>query len=357
MEQKRARHILIAGTTFVGGFYFFLEFILPKKLLPKTVFGTDFDTFHTQLTQSVVLVGAMAIGLGVINLLRVHGGNIVRRRKGSFNSIALLTGLFLIFGVEIADFVNSEARLSAWQQFSTLKQYVEKIASDKPEAEVLTAKLTALEKSLTEISLSTKNPDSFLFAPRENREPKTEKFASELEQAKLQLEKANQQVSDTGTLHQENYTELAANFAGLTTLARELTEKNYNETTPKAVSHFLFNAFFVPLGSAMFSLLAFYVASAAYRSFRIRSKEALIMMVTALIVMLGQIPHGPLYVSESLPAIRNWILSNISTPAFRAIAIGSSVAGLAMAIRMWLSLEKSPLAVDDSAVDENGGAA
>ena len=107
----------------------------------------------------------------------------------------------------------------------------------------------------------------------------------------------------------------------------------------------------VPLGSAMFSLLAFYIVTAAYRSLRIRSLEALVMMIPALIVMLGQIPHGPLYVSESLPDIRRWLLENLNTAAFRAIFFGSAIAGLAMAIRMWLSLEKSPLSSD---VDSEG---
>jgi hypothetical protein len=31
----------------------------------------------------------------------------------------------------------------------------------------------------------------------------------------------------------------------------------------------------------------------------------------------------------------------VSTPAFRGIAFGSMVAGLAMSVRMWLSLEKT----------------
>ena len=109
----------------------------------------------------------------------------------------------------------------------------------------------------------------------------------------------------------------------------------------------MYEAFFVPLGSAMFALLAFYVATAAYRSFRIRSFEASIMMLAAIVVMLGQIPHGPLYISPALPAVRRWLLMNVSTPTFRAIYFGAAVAGLAMAVRMWLSLEKGPLQSDD----------
>jgi len=64
--------------------------------------------------------------------------------------------------------------------------------------------------------------------------------------------------------------------------------------------------------------------------------------------MLGQIPQGPMYISEDLPYFRLWLLKNISTPAFRAIFFGSSIAGLAMAIRIWFSLERGPL--DESEV-------
>lgn len=67
------------------------------------------------------------------------------------------------------------------------------------------------------------------------------------------------------------------------------------------------------------------------------------MMTAALIVMLGQIPHGPMLISPQLVPLRLWLLEQLSTPAFRAIYFGSAIAGLAMAVRMWLSLERSPL--------------
>ena len=88
----------------------------------------------------------------------------------------------------------------------------------------------------------------------------------------------------------------------------------------------------------MFALLAFYVASAAYRAFRIRSLESALMMLAAILVMLGQIPFG-LWISDDLPLVRLWLLEVPNSAAFRAIAIGSGVAGLIMAFRMWLSLE------------------
>jgi hypothetical protein len=98
----------------------------------------------------------------------------------------------------------------------------------------------------------------------------------------------------------------------------------------------------------MFALLAFYIATAAYRSFRLKSAEAAVMMSTAVIVILGQISYGPLYISEKLPAIRLWLLENVNTPGNRAIYFGAAVGGLAMAVRMWLSLERNPLDAEES---------
>jgi len=48
-----------------------------------------------------------------------------------------------------------------------------------------------------------------------------------------------------------------------------------------------FRGFLTSLNATMFSLIAFYIVSAAYRAFRVRSVEAGVMMITAAIIMLG----------------------------------------------------------------------
>jgi len=119
---------------------------------------------------------------------------------------------------------------------------------------------------------------------------------------------------------------------------------------PKAVYEVLFNGLWSPLQSATFSLLAFYIASAAYRAFRVRTFEAGLMMATAFIVMLGQVPFGR-WLTSGLPeawpsssfrleVLGEWVMGWLNTPAQRAISFGIAVGGLAMSLRIWLSLER-----------------
>jgi hypothetical protein len=112
----------------------------------------------------------------------------------------------------------------------------------------------------------------------------------------------------------------------------------------------LFNGLLMNFDSAMFALLAFYIVSAAYRAFRIRSLEATLLMISALVVMLGMVDFG-LMLTKGIPLnsswaflrldiLSGWILSWVNMPAQRAVMIGVNVGALAMALRLWLSLER-----------------
>ncbi len=100
-----------------------------------------------------------------------------------------------------------------------------------------------------------------------------------------------------------------------------------------------------PMGSTVFSLLAFYMTSAAYRAFRVKSREALLMMISAFIVMLGQIPIG-LWLTHSLPSflwlpvMSQWILYIANSAAVRGMWFGMMLGAIAVGLRFWLSLER-----------------
>src|SRR5574344_2165672 len=85
---------------------------------------------------------------------------------------------------------------------------------------------------------------------------------------------------------------LAKRLRNFSVLYKEYLEILNQTSLTKKIYLFFFNGLFNPLVIAMFSLLGFYVATASYRAFKIRSLESLLMMLSALIVILGQIPFG-----------------------------------------------------------------
>jgi hypothetical protein len=213
------RRTIIAVVTFLGGIYFFLEFVLPKYILVGET-AIEFGKYDSQISTIVRVVFAMGLGLGVINLGRIHGLRILRKRKGWGYSCVLLGTMVLTTVVGF------------WQHYS-----------------------------------SSEGMKNFFW-------------------------------------------------------------------------QFIFQGLYNNLGSAMFSLLAFYIAAAAYRAFRLQSLEAGLMMAAALLVMFGQIPLG-FFIWNEMPTVRVWLLRRIASPAYRGILFGSMIAGLSMGVRMWLSLERT----------------
>lgn len=110
----------------------------------------------------------------------------------------------------------------------------------------------------------------------------------------------------------------------------------------------LFVGFLTSLNATMFSLIAFYIVSAAYRAFRIRSLESGLMMAAAAIVMLALVPIGAsitAWLPDSLSFLKidkigYWILVSPNMAVQRAIALGVAVGFMAMGLRIWLSLER-----------------
>ncbi len=54
----------------------------------------------------------------------------------------------------------------------------------------------------------------------------------------------------------------------------------------------LFDSAYSPIDMTMFALLAFFVASASYRAFRIRNFEASLLLFAGVLVMIGAVPFG-----------------------------------------------------------------
>ncbi len=240
---RRSRRGIIAFFTFLGGLYYVAEFFWPAR------HGSNpLTPYQDSVANISTVVGAFAIGVGVISLLQLHTRAVARQRPGWGNSVVLIV-MFLLMLV-----------------FGLLNDYA-------PHLHVFGSGVTSTD-----------------------------------------------------------------------------------------VFNFLFQGGLTNLGAATFSMIAFYIASAAYRAFRIRSLEATLLMTAALIVMLGAVFFGTVLTSWipttsgvdalgrpienpwanfRIENIAQWLLMQVNGAAQRGILFGLTVGLLATSLRLWLSLERS----------------
>jgi hypothetical protein len=119
--------------------------------------------------------------------------------------------------------------------------------------------------------------------------------------------------------------------------------------TTEGLNNYMFQHFFnfilIPVQATMFSLLAFYMASAAYRAFRARSIIATVLLISALIVMLRFNPYlGP--IGAYMEKTASWLLNVPNLAAKRAIIIGVGLGAVATAMKVMLGIERSYLGKD-----------
>ena len=121
---------------------------------------------------------------------------------------------------------------------------------------------------------------------------------------------------------------------------------------PHSMSIWIYDHLYAPMNATMFSLLAFFIASAAFRAFRVRTVEAGLLAAAALIVMLGRVPVGD-QITGWLPgplrlgAVQDWIMNVPQNAAKRAIIMGAAMGVMATGLRVILGIERSYLSGED----------
>lgn len=104
----------------------------------------------------------------------------------------------------------------------------------------------------------------------------------------------------------------------------------------------IYDHVFAPCNATMFALLAFFIASAAFRAFRARNTEAALLLGAAILIMLGRVPFGRA-ISEVLPELADWIIDIPNNAGRRAIIMGAALGAIATGLRVIVGLERSHL--------------
>ena len=240
--NSKQRRRLVLTMTFVAGWFYAFEYLLPG-------IGKDKVNFLTAGVQPLgyacSVIGAFPLAMGIINLGRIHGANIARSRPGWYNSVAFFISLIAMM---IVATLNDLCKRHAFHMHGDIYFTMYDIA---------------------------------------------------------------------------------------------------------------FTGFQTPLGASVFASLGFYITTAAYRAFRVKSREATILLVAGFIVMLGQVPvgnyltswihqswapiggpHGFHLANLRIEKLAYWILTVPNAAAIRGISFGLEIGGVAMCLRMWFSLER-----------------
>jgi hypothetical protein len=119
----------------------------------------------------------------------------------------------------------------------------------------------------------------------------------------------------------------------------------------------VFSYIFNPLDATLFALLAFFIASAAFRAFRARSAEATVLLVAAIIMMLGRVPIGsmiPVFPDINhfghpftLSDVSQWSFNVPNGAAQRGILFGVVLSQIAISLRIIFAIERTYLGGGD----------
>lgn len=286
----------------------------------------------------MLLIGVFALVLGVASLVKLHWQRAARREGDWKYSVVALAALFGMTAVGIVEGHRQPAR-----------QIVKsKITEYSAEA--------SFERNDLVVMLSAENiaAKSFLKGDR-LRLPKGDGSFSE---GKI-VEKPTDALSDA----------LSDAPSDAQPVVRVQVDKWRNGDPPVQGGGFtvrrpgldvfmwLFENVQVPLDATMFSLLAFFIASAAFRAFRARNIEAALLLISACVVILGLTPPfvglwnwafaSAEWLQNFPSAAKDWVLETPNLAARRAIVLGVGLGALAQSFRIILGIEQTYLGGDE----------
>ena len=106
--------------------------------------------------------------------------------------------------------------------------------------------------------------------------------------------------------------------------------------------YWILNSIKIPMDTTTYALTGFFLFSAMYRAFRLRSFEVTILLLSAFITMLGNTSIAVSIWPTLLP-IQEWFMTVAGVGGNRAFLIGSALGSVVLGIRMIMGIEKAYL--------------
>lgn len=347
------RHVVV-GITFISGFFYVLNWLLPKgKNLgdggPRQMMGPIDLGDIMPVVQSVgQILQAMLLALGVMSILRVHFSRLYKKQPDSGYSAILLLSMFVMVSLGYSDF-------SMDRSIENKKLIVDAALRQQGPLSV------AMRDQIVEwadLGAVKRGDDRFeelrVAAERKHGQRKSTaaEFDNEIQEAQSQEEELESNGQDVVRIAMSPAAAGATNqlTPEVATLAKVGIDAEKEQSKIQQVFVLFRDNGLLAMDAAMFSLIGFFILSAAYRAFRIRSIEAAILMVTALVVLLSFVPLGLMLTNSFDPngfvgnfrvdTMRTWLISTVSIPSIRAIDLGLGLGLVAMSLRILLGLER-----------------
>lgn len=314
--MKREIPLLI---TFITGLAMIAQFFIPHA---------PFDKIGEMFQSWFMIIASCAILLGVGNLIITSVVKLSRGRD-TFYNVVLLAGLFItaFIGVFLGETnlqpiqtpdVSTMAKPQKFEYYAGLyAEYKDILAASTIQAKKLNMKDEDKQKVEHQISRFTAISETLGAMTLDNFDQ--EPTASALREFEAMI------------------SNIRAVKAANTRPVKMTSNKKFD---------YIYKWVFEPMSSTMFSLLAFFIASAAFRAFRAKTFEAGLLLVSAFLVMLGRVPIGKA-IWEGFPDIANWIMAVPNTAGQRAIMIGAALGVVSASLKILLGIERSYLGGGD----------